>query len=81
MADENSQYFDGYCHDHKWCKSKINEMCKWKSDHEKIHREDADNMKQDYKDLQKKIDGQKTLLITALVALVLNLIASIGKFI
>jgi len=80
MADDIQQYFDGYCHDHKICTNKISELCRWRVEHERIHREDADHMRQDYKDLQKKIDGQKTLLITALVALCLNLIATISKY-
>jgi hypothetical protein len=80
MADEDKA-IEHFCVDHNVCYFKLRELCEWKAAHEKFHREEAALMKDDHDKLLEKIDHHKTLLVGALVALVINLMATIIKFV
>lgn len=77
--DEFDQIHPGKCIEHNLCMGKLGQLCTWKEQHEAYHREDEAKMRKEIKDLEKAISNQKTWLISALVALCLNLVATLFR--
>jgi hypothetical protein len=78
MEDE---ILHGHCLDHSVCLMKLGQLCTWRDKHEDRHKEEAVEIKKEFKDLSNQISTQKNWIITVLVALCLNLVATLTKII